>query len=48
VSGTIVKAFRNAGTVRVTIPKKIWEALGSPREFELKIESDRIVLIPKR
>jgi len=48
VSGTIVKAFRNAGTVRVTIPKKIWEALGSPREFELRIEGDRIVLIPKR
>ena len=47
MSGTVVKAFRNAGTIRVTLPKRIWEALGSPKEFVLRIENGRIVLIPK-
>jgi len=50
VSGVRVKAFLfNRGkTIRVTIPKRIWEAMGSPKEFELTIEGDRIVLKPVR
>ena len=46
MSGTIVKAYRNAGTVRVTFPKKLWEALGRPKKFELTLEGDKIVLRP--
>lgn len=47
VRGTVVKAFDTKGTIRVTIPKRIWEALGRPREFELRIEGGRIVLVPR-
>jgi len=41
-----VKAFRQSGAIRVTIPKRIWEALGSPREFELHLDGNRIILEP--
>ena len=45
---TRVRVFRQSGAIRVTIPKRIWEAMGSPKEFELTIEGDRIVLKPVR
>ncbi|GEM_PF-3739148 len=43
----IVRAFLASRAVRVTIPKRIWEALGRPREFELRIEDGRLVLVPR-
>jgi len=48
MSGVRVKAFlfNHGKTVRITIPKRIWEAMGAPKEFILRIDGNRIVLEP--
>ena len=47
--GIKIKVFiiNNGRAVRVTIPKMVWLALGAPKEFDLTIENDRIVLTPR-
>jgi len=47
----IVKVHRQRGgrgdiTHYVRIPKHIYEALGEPEAFELKLEHGKIILIP--
>ncbi len=44
----VVKAWRQGAAIRVTIPKRIWEALGEPKEFELRLEDGKIILVPIR
>jgi hypothetical protein len=33
---------------RLTLPKRVVEALGNPSHFEVKIDGDRFVLTPSR